>query len=88
MKMAYETYGKEALAPRVRQKPEMPNRTPALLDDQVLLKTLEHQTVCYHSLAVNEVGRDVHFADDGPLCLAAARFVDSISPSRMGKKFK
>jgi len=52
MKRAYETAGKEGLAPRVRRKPEMPNRTPAPLEDQILAKTLEYQTVSYSSLAV------------------------------------
>jgi hypothetical protein len=51
MKKAYETYGKEALAPRVRRKPEMPNRTPAALEEEILLQTLRHPIVSYVRLA-------------------------------------
>jgi len=51
MKRAYETSGKEGLMPKIRRKPEMPNRTPAPLEDQILSKTLEYRTVSYSSLA-------------------------------------
>lgn len=51
MKRAYETYGKEGLAPRVRRKPEMPNRTPASLEDIILLKTQTNPTISYLRLA-------------------------------------
>ncbi len=51
MKKAYETYGKEGLAPRVRRKPEMPNRTPALLEEQILLNTRANPTFGYFRLA-------------------------------------
>ena len=33
MRKAYEAYGEEGLVPRVRRKPDMPNRTPAHLED-------------------------------------------------------
>ena len=51
MKRAYETSGKEGLTPKIRRKPEMPNRTPAPLENQILSKTLEYQTISYFSLA-------------------------------------
>ncbi len=51
MKKAYETHGTEGLAPRVRRKPRMPNRTPVLLEDQILLKTRINPTVSYLRLA-------------------------------------
>jgi transposase len=51
MKKAYETYGKEGLAPRIRRKPEMPNRTPAPLEERILLQTRRHPIVSYIRLA-------------------------------------
>jgi hypothetical protein len=51
MKKAYETYGKEGLAPRVRRKPEMPNRTPAPLEQQILLQTRKNPFMSYIRLA-------------------------------------
>lgn len=51
MKKAYETQGKEGLAPRVRRKPLMPNRTPAILEHHILLKTLWNPSVSYVKLA-------------------------------------
>ena len=51
MKKAYETHGKEALAPRVRRKPNMPNRTAAPLEDKILLKTQTNPTISYLRLA-------------------------------------
>jgi Helix-turn-helix domain len=51
MKKAYETHGKEALAPRVRRKPEMPNRTPAGLEERILLNTRAYPTFSYIRLA-------------------------------------
>ncbi len=51
MKRAYETSGQEALTPKIRRKPEMPNRTPVPLEHQILSKTLEYQAVSYCSLA-------------------------------------
>ena len=51
MKKAYETYGKEGLAPHVRRKPEMPNRTPAQLEEQILLQTCGNPTASYIRLA-------------------------------------
>src|SRR5688500_5728593 len=55
MKKAYETYGKEGLAPRVRRKPEMPNRTPAPLEEQILIYTRKHPLSSYVRLA-REIG--------------------------------
>ena len=51
MKKAYELYGKEGLAPRVRRKPEMPNRTPAQLEEQILLQTRKYPRISYVRLA-------------------------------------
>jgi hypothetical protein len=51
MKKAYATQGKEALAPRVRRKPSMPNQTPVPVEDQILLKTHANPTVSYIRLA-------------------------------------
>jgi hypothetical protein len=53
MKKAYETYGKEGLAPRVRRKPEMPNRTPAQMEAQILLQTSGNPIVSYIRLAAS-----------------------------------
>jgi transposase len=51
MKKAYETYGKEALAPRDRRKPTMPNRTPVPIEEQILLRTHTNPTISYLRLA-------------------------------------
>jgi hypothetical protein len=51
MKKAYETYGKDGLAPRVRRKPTMPNRTPDLIEDKILLKTYGNPSVSYNRIA-------------------------------------
>jgi transposase len=51
MKKAYETYGKEGLAPQVRRKPHMPNRTAAPLEERILLNTHTHPTISYLRLA-------------------------------------
>ncbi|MEK6802018.1 MAG: helix-turn-helix domain-containing protein [Nitrospirota bacterium] len=51
MKKAYETHGTEGLAPRVRRKPQMPNRTPATLEGLILKKTQDNPTVSYVRLA-------------------------------------
>jgi hypothetical protein len=51
MKKAYALYGKEGLAPRARRKPEMPNRTPAQLEVQILLQTRKHPLISYVRLA-------------------------------------
>src|SRR6476661_5358058 len=52
MKKAYELHGKEGLAPRVRRKPEMPNRTPARLEEHILLQTRKSPLISYVRLAV------------------------------------
>ena len=51
MKKAYALYGKEGLAPRARRTPEMPNRTPAQLEVQILLQTRKHPLISYVRLA-------------------------------------
>ena len=51
MKKAYETDGKEGLAPKVRRKPSMPNRTPMPIEGQILLKTHANPTMSYVRLA-------------------------------------
>src|SRR5262245_26926484 len=51
MKKAYELYGKDGLAPRVRRKPEMPNRTPAEVEEQILLQTRKYPRISYVRLA-------------------------------------
>jgi transposase len=51
MKKAYELNGKEGLAPRTPRKPEMPNRTPAVLEEQILLQTRKNPLISYVRLA-------------------------------------
>jgi transposase len=51
MKRAYETYGKEGLAPRPRRKPQMPNRTSAVIESHILLITRINPYVSYIKLA-------------------------------------
>lgn len=51
MKSAYEIGGREGLAPRVRRRPVMQNRTPIHMEEQILWKTLEHKTISYLALA-------------------------------------
>ncbi len=51
MQKAYRAYGKEGLAPGVRRKPHMPNRTPAAIESRILLKTRSNPIVSYIRLA-------------------------------------
>jgi hypothetical protein len=51
MKKAYERNGKEGLAPRLRRKPVMPNRTPPMLEEQILLNTRQNPTFSYIRLS-------------------------------------
>jgi hypothetical protein len=51
MKKAFQAYGKDGLAPRVRRKPLMPNRTPAPLEERILLHTRKNPLVSYVRLA-------------------------------------
>ncbi len=51
MKKAYETHGREGLVPRPRRKPQMPNRTPAAIEEQILLKTHANPAISYIRLA-------------------------------------
>ena len=51
MKRAYKAYGREGLAPRPRRKPQMPNRTPAEIEVQIILQTLANPIVSYIRLA-------------------------------------
>lgn len=51
IKKAYETFGKEGLAPTVRRRPRMPNQTPPELERQVLAMTEQYPTYSYLRLA-------------------------------------
>jgi transposase len=51
MKKAYELHGKEGLGPRTRKKPEMPNRTSAVVEEQILSQTRKHPLISYVRLA-------------------------------------
>jgi hypothetical protein len=51
MKKAFELHGREGLGPRPRRKPEMPNRTPAVLGEQILLQTRKNPRISYIRLA-------------------------------------
>jgi len=51
MKKAFQVYGKDGLAPRVRRKPRMPNRTPAPLEECILWHTRKNPLVSYVRLA-------------------------------------
>jgi hypothetical protein len=51
MKKAYKLHGKEGLAPRTRTKPKMPNRTPPVVEEQILLQTRKHPLISYVRLA-------------------------------------
>lgn len=44
IKQAYESYGREGLAPRPRRKPRMPNQTPPELERQILAMTEQYPT--------------------------------------------
>ena len=69
MKKAYELYGKEGLAPRVRRKPVMPNRTPASLEERILSYTRKNPLVSYIRLAIEMK------ADEGTVTPAMVRYV-------------
>lgn len=51
LKKIYETSGKEGLAPKIRRKPRMPNRTAAEVESQILLKTQDNPHISYLRLA-------------------------------------
>jgi hypothetical protein len=51
MKKAYQEHGKDGLAPRVRRRPLMPNRTPGYLEDRILLHTRKNPLFSYVRLA-------------------------------------
>jgi transposase len=51
MMKAYELHGREGLAPQTRRKPEMPNRTSAVLEEQILLQTRKNPLISYVRLA-------------------------------------
>jgi len=69
MKKAYETYGRNGLAPRIRRKPVMPNRTPAYLEERILSHTRRNPLVSYVRLA-----REIQ-PDEGPVTPAMVRYV-------------
>lgn len=47
IKKAYETYGREGLAPRERRKPKMPNQTPPEIEARILEMTERYPTYSY-----------------------------------------
>lgn len=51
MKSAYKANGREGLAPKIRRKPQMRNRTPLLVENHILLKTLEYHNYSYLAFA-------------------------------------
>jgi hypothetical protein len=51
IKKAYAIYGREGLAPRSRRKPEMPNQTPAPLEEEILIHTRKYPLLSYVRLA-------------------------------------
>ena len=51
IKKAYETFGKEGLAPQARRRPRMPNQTPPELEQQILQMTEPYPTYSYVRLA-------------------------------------
>jgi hypothetical protein len=51
MKKAYKLHGKEGLGPRTRRQPEMPNRTPVVVEKQILLQTRKRPLISYVRLA-------------------------------------
>lgn len=51
IKKAYETFGKEGLAPQTRRRPRMPNQTPPELERQILQMTEQYPTYSYVRLA-------------------------------------
>ena len=69
MKKAFQAYGKDGLAPRVRRKPLMPNRTPASLEERILLHTRKNPLASYVRLA-GEMK-----SDEGSVTPAMVRYV-------------
>lgn len=53
LKKTYESAGQTGLAPKIRKKPQMPNRTSAHIEGQILLKTQINPMVSYLRLARN-----------------------------------
>jgi transposase InsO family protein len=51
IKKAYETFGKDGLAPKLRRRPRMPNQTPPELERQILAMTEQYPTYSYVRLA-------------------------------------
>jgi transposase InsO family protein len=51
IKRAYETFGKEGLAPKLRRRPRMPNQTPPEVEQQILAMTEQYPTHSYARLA-------------------------------------
>ena len=47
IKMAFEKYGWDGLAPQVRRRPRMPNETPVELVQRILQMTQEFPTYSY-----------------------------------------
>jgi hypothetical protein len=51
IKRAYEAFGRDGLAPRIRRTPRMPNQTPPELEQQILAMTEQYPTGSYLRLA-------------------------------------
>ncbi len=51
IKRAYDTLGRDGLAPRTRRKPRMPNQTPPDLEQEILAMTAQYPTGSYLRLA-------------------------------------
>lgn len=51
MKKAYRAHGIDGLAPRLRRKPQMPNRTSDVIESHILLKTRSNPIFSYLRLA-------------------------------------
>ena len=51
LRKAYQAYGKDGLGPRIRRKPDMPNRTPPDLEQLILMNTQRNPSVSYLRLA-------------------------------------
>lgn len=51
MRKAFNLYGEAGLSPRLRRKPQMPNRTPDFIEEKIILKTQENPFGSYLRLA-------------------------------------
>jgi hypothetical protein len=51
MRKAFDKYGEAGLSPKIRRKPQMPNRTPGVIEEKIILKTQENPFGSYLRLA-------------------------------------